>query len=213
MTTPPVKTKKLPFLTGFCDVGSHEGTRAKSWSGQPMRTCPFWETCPCECHETITRMFEMAGRERLPQENPEYVPYQRDFWMPSDDPTYRMPDAAPDVVTSEDKLEVTASGRVRKGGLEIAVQKVVLAWLEDADLGTRIVGLAVKDISDRVYENEGAALEKPPSLGAVDAVLKRWDGYGYVLLGHKPTRVIGLTPDGKENGLDWCRARSKKEKQ
>ena len=206
-----IEEMKLPFPSGFCNSGWHEGTRAKDYKGNPAPVCKLVGTCPCSCHTELDRMFEMAGRERVIQDNPEYVPYVRTFWMPSDDPSYRMPDAAPDVVT-DDRLEVTETGRARKGGLELAVQRVMLAWLENADMEKRIRGFAVKDIAAAVFDAEGAALDKPPSLGAVGAVLDRWDSYGYVLLGQKPVRIIGLTPDGKDKGLDYCRARFKKNK-
>jgi hypothetical protein len=197
-------------VSGFCDVGSHEGTRAKSYTGIPLKTCPFWMSCGCDCHKEVTRMFEMSGQERIEVPNPEYRPYQRTFWMPSDDPNYGLPKPQEESIP-DDKLQITPTGRVRKGGLEIAVQRVVLAWME-LPVMERIDGLAVKNIAERVYENEGAALDKPPSLGAVAAVLDRWVTYGYVLLGQKPVRVISLTKEGKENGLDWCRARFKNEK-
>ncbi len=208
----PIEEMKLPFPSGFCNSGWHEGTRAKDWRGNPAPTCRLAGSCPCSCHTELDRMFEMAGQERVVQDNPEWIPPERTYWMPSDDPTYNMPAAAPDVVADDEHLEVTATGRVRKGGLESAVQRVVLTWLEGADLQKRIEGFVVKDISAAVFENEGAALDKPPSLGAIGAVLDRWDTYGYVLLGKKPVRVIGLTPDGQEKGLDWCRARFKKQK-
>lgn len=210
----PIEEMKLPFPSGFCNSGWHEGTRAKDWKGNPAPTCKLIGSCPCECHKELDRMFEMAGRERVVQDNPEWMPPVRTFWMPSDDPNYRMPEALPvgETDISTDHLEVTPTGRTRKGSLEAAVQRAVLAWLEGADLGKRIQGFAVKDISEKVYENEGAALEKPPSLGAVGAVLDRWEECGYVLLGRKPVRVIGLTPDGTEKGLEWCRAKHKKQK-
>jgi hypothetical protein len=201
---------QLPFPSGFCNSGWHEGMRAKDWRGNPAPVCKLAKTCPCDCHKELDRMFEMAGRERVIQDNPEYVPYHRTFWMPSDDPNWGLPEAVPDAPQVDDHLEVTESGRTRKGSLESAVQRIVLKWLE-LPVMERIEGLNVKEISERVYQEEGAALEKAPSLGAVGAVLDRWDKCGYVMLGAKPVRVIALTKDGKEKGLDWCKARAKKE--
>jgi hypothetical protein len=199
-------TTTMPkVMTGFCNVGSCEGTRPKGiLSGTPMKTCPMWMTCSCTCHEQITKMFEMTGRERIEVPNPEYVPYQRDFWMPSFED--RLPEPTPDVPT-EDTLQVTATGRVRKGGLEAAVQRVVLSWSERVPAEREDCTVAF--LSEQIYKAERDTLEKPPSLGAVAAVLDRWTKYGYALIGHKPVRVIGLTPEGKEKGLDWCRARFK----
>jgi len=206
---PPLSTPDGKYLSGFCgSTGQCEGTRPKGWNGTPLKTCPFWQTCTCNCHTELTRMFEMTGQERIPVPNPEYIPYARTYWMPSDDPDYKMPDAAPDVA-STDEVQITATGRVRKGGLEIGVQKVLLAWMERPVM-ERIDGLDVKTISALVYENEGATLEKAPYLGAIGAVLDRWEACGYVMLGRKPVRIVGLTADGKEKGLDWCKAKAKK---
>lgn len=199
------------YQSGFCSVGHHEGTKPKgAITGAPLKVCEMWQECTCPCHAEITRMFEMGGQVRIAVPNPEFVPYERTYWMPSDDPTYKMPVAQPDVVVKDDHLQITETGRTRKGSLESAVQRVVLEWMERPVM-ERIEGLVVKDIAERVYEKEGAALDKPPSLGAVGAVLDRWNKYGYVMLGAKPVRVISLTKDGVEKGLEWCRARAKKE--
>lgn len=204
-------TSQKPHLTGFCGVGQHEGTKPRGHNGKPLKVCEFWQVCTCDCHKQITAMFEMSGRERVPVPNPEYVPYQRDFWMPSDDPDFGLPEAHPDVaeggqlVVTDRQVQVTEGGRTRKGDLEYAVQRVCLDWnVEKAEYCT------VKYISETVFANESAALDKPPSLGAVAAVLSRWEKYGYALLGTKPVRFVMLTPQGREKGLEWCRANFKK---
>jgi hypothetical protein len=199
------------YVTGYCSAGSHEGTRPKGiLTGTPMKVCESWQDCGCPCHGQITKMYEMTGQERVPVPNPEYRPYERDYWMPSDEPSYKMPEAAPDVVDGEAALQITPTGRTRKGGLEAAVQRILLTWM-DRPVMERLDGLSVKDIAASVLENE-PQLEKEPSLGAIGAVLDRWEQCGYVMLGRKPVRIISLTLDGKNNGLEWCKARFKKER-
>lgn len=202
--------KKNPFPTGFCTSGFHEGTRAKDWKGTPVKTCPFWESCPCDCHESVTKMFEMMEMPRVLQENPEYVPYKRTFWMPSDDPTYAMPEATPDlaedgsVAVGEREVKVTATGRTQRGGLEFWVQRECLAWLLDHDPGELCTP---RFLSEEIARVEGIA---PPSQGAIAAVFDRWTKYGYAVIEKKPQRFERLTEQGEKMGLDWCRANAKK---
>lgn len=202
--------KMSKHITGFCGIGSHEGTKPKSPSGKPLKTCEDWVVCGCDCHKQITSMFEMTGRERVPVPNPEYITPERTYWMPSDEPNYGLPEPSPDIgqggalVAERGAVQITESGRTKKGDLERAVQRVCLWPLSEGE-----DYYSVKYISQKVYENEAAALEKPPSLGAVAAVLQRWEKYGYAMLGRNPVRFVMLTLAGKENGLDWCRANYK----
>lgn len=202
------------YISGFCNIGSHEGTKPRSPSGKPLKTCEAWGSCACDCHKQITQMFDMTGRARVPVPNPEYVPPQRTYWMPSDDPNYGLPEASPDVVqggglaVAERTVQITEGGRTRKGDLEYAVQRVCLAPINKA-LSPEDDYYSVKYISQAVFENESAALDKPPSLGAVAAVLSRWEKYDYAMLGKNPVRFVMLTPQGREKGLEWCRANFK----
>lgn len=204
------------YVTGYCNIGSHEGTKPKgAITGAPMKTCEAWAECKCDCHAQITKMFEMTGQPRVPVPNPEYAPPERTYWMPSDDPNYGLPEASPDIVqgggvlVAERTVQITEGGRTKKGDLEYAVQRVCLAPI-DKTISPEDDYYSVKYISQAVYEAESAALEKPPSLGAVAAVLSRWEKYDYAMLGKNPVRFVGLTPQGREKGLDWCRAQYKK---
>lgn len=202
----------LPFPSGFCNSGFHEGTRAKDWTGKPAKTCPFWQTCPCECHKKLDEMFKMLEQPRVLQDNPEYVPYKRDFWMPSDDPDWNMAGATPasdftedgSVAVIEREVRVTESGRTQRGGLEFWVQRECLAWILDHDEGELCTP---KFLSDEIARVEGI---KPPSQGAIAAVFDRWVKYGYARIERKPQRFVGLTEQGEAKGLDWCRANYKK---
>lgn len=211
MATQSVYTDQKPHLTGFCGMGQHEGTKPKSWNGLPLKVCEYWQVCTCECHVQITKMFEMTGQERVPMPNPEYVTPPRKYWMPSDDPEYRMPAAAPEVAEEgvaaavlERTVQTTPTGRTQRGGLEFWVQRECLAWLVDRDPD---YGLTVRIISEEIARIEGI---KAPSQGAIGAVFDRWVKYGYAQIADKPRRFIGLTELGEANGLDWCRAQYKK---
>lgn len=199
------------YLTGFCNMGQCEGTKPRGHNDTPLPTCTFWQDCKCECHEQITKMYEMAGMERRPAErNPEYVPPKRTYWIPSDDPDYAMPTGAPEidaggVALAEKVVKVTETGRTQRGGLESWVQRECLAWLVDRDPE---YGLTVRILSDEIGRIEGIT---PPSQGAIAAVFDRWIKYDYAVIStDRPRRFLGLTEQGQTHGLDWCRANYKK---
>jgi hypothetical protein len=199
------------YVTGFCSIGSHEGTKPKSPSGKPMKVCEAWETCSCDCHASITKMCEMVGQPRLPMPNPEYVTPERTYWMPRDEPGFGLPEAHPEinaggVAVAEKVITVTATGRTQRGGLEFWVQRECLAWLVDRDPE---YGMPVRILSDEIGRIEGI---NPPSQGAIAAVFDRWVKYGYAIISEdRPKRFLGLTEQGEKMGLDWCRANAKKQ--
>jgi len=199
------------YLTGFCSIGQHEGTRPRGYNDKPLKTCYFWQECSCDCHIQITKMFEMTGQERIPVDNPEYIVPKRTFWIPSDDPDYGISALAAPEITPEGvsatviakEVSVTPTGRTSRGGLESWVQRECLAWLVDRDPE---YGLPVRIISEEIGRVEAI---NPPSQGAIAAVFDRWVKYGYALFADKPRRFTGLTSQGQEKGLDWCRANFK----
>lgn len=51
--------------------------------------------------------------------------------------------------------------------------------------------------------------EKPPSTGAVTAVLTRWTKYGFITVNEKPFSFKAFTPQGEKYGLEGCYDRYK----
>lgn len=205
----------VPVLSGFCSNGQHEGTKPRGIDEKPLKVCTLdvCGYCECDCHTKLDQLFEMAGIPRTPQQNPEYIPYRRTFWMPSDEPDYGLPEAAPEVVEGvgvaviEREVTTTKTGRTQRGGLEFWVQRECLAWLLDRDPE---YGLPVGIISNEIGRIEGI---KPPSQGAIAAVFDRWEKCGYARFEVKPRRFVGLTEQGEANGLEWCKAQAKKTKE
>jgi hypothetical protein len=214
--------------TGFCSAGFCEGTKSHDSSGKPAKTCGFILTCPCTCHDVITKMFEMSGMERLPQENPEYKPPTRDLWlhnlledMGTPIPSIVAPDNVPPVlegatvatvVTPSGPLPTvvrteyrpTASGRTARGELEFWVKRCC-DYFVLGDIDTKLK-LTPQRISQMIADDEGI---KAPSTGAIDAVFKRWEKLGFAEIGRKPTRFIGYTEDGVRYGLDGLKRKVK----
>lgn len=219
-TTAPAKPKKLPMPTGFCSNGAHEGTKLKApISGDPVKTCHFWQTCPCTCHATLTKMYEDLGMDRVFIENPDYLPKTASFWMPDDaywaerngSKETVAEDAA--VLVQSDNASVapykkrefapTETGRAARGQLEQQVKEVCDAWVESGSGDP----CTPQFISTSIAEKYKI---KPPSTGAIGAVFKRWTDLGFALVGSKPIRFAAYTPDGVKLGLDGMKARSKR---
>lgn len=209
---------KIAWISGFCGTKSCEGTKPKSYSGKPLKTCPFTsDDCTCKCHKDLDMMFEMAGMERVPQENPEYHPdpkieeirkcleeIRHDLSMKfiDDRITVRMkesiaPGELPPVL--ERDFEGTESGRKQRGQLEDEVRKATDMW----------VMLKATQPCTPVWVAEMIDAENPPSTGAVNAVFVRWQDIGFATVEKKPTRFTGYTPEGIEHGLHAMKVRAK----
>lgn len=208
MTDTIVKSK---MRSGFCAVGQHEGQRPKSPSGKPLKTCEYWLTCPCHCHQELTEMCEMAGIERVLAVNPEYEPSVSPFWMPSpeflaelraerDGDTTATPAngewTVGDTTRSFQRaFAPTPSGYRARGQLETEVMKVCDDW----DRGDGPVTLPLSFIATQIDEHE------PPSVGAIREVLLRWVKYGFAFLKEDPLAFGGFTAIGREKGIDFMK--------
>lgn len=212
--------------SGYCSNGWCEGTKAKTWRGDPAPTCIFWENCPCLCHDVVSQMFETAGMERIPVESSGYVPDHGGFWMPTDEDRARWaaekvarsnvsgPNApvvlespAPGIVPASvaRTFKPTASGRTARGELETWINRICGAWVVEKYPWP----CTPVYISDRVAIEEGIP---NPSTGAVSSVLNKWEILGYAVIARKPIRFMGYTEDGIRLGLEAMKDKVKRTK-
>jgi hypothetical protein len=211
-----------PFPNGSCMSGWHEGTKAKDWRGNPVRTCDTWKCCPCPCHDTYSEMFRIASMPRIVVDNSGYVKPPNPFVMPTLQdrllaavPASSDPEHAPRIIESElpDRIPATVArtfdptptGRSARGELEAYVKEQCDIWLVDAD-GSN---LTPAKVSESIGKKYGI---KEPSVGAIDAVWKRWAQIGFAEIGKKPTRFLRYTEDGIKLTLEGVKARAKKSK-
>lgn len=212
MTDTIKRSKKMK--SGFCGIGSCEGTRPRSPSGKPMKVCFFIEDCPCECHTVLNEMCELTGTPRVFQDNPEYIPVESTFWMPTPDDLVAMRAAVPSrdrggshdtavpplpglAAIVDESAGVTGSaiqpivpvGRTRRP-LEAEVKKVCDEW------GGVDCSLTLQYIAESIDPDE------PRSVGAIREVLIRWSKYGFATYAEDPLRFTGYTPAGVSKGLD-----------
>jgi hypothetical protein len=213
----------MKYRTGYCADGLHEGTKPRSWNGKPMQVCKFFATCPCKCHDDLDMLFKMSERERIePVLNPEWKPAPREFWMPSDDPTYVrhyrssqdavtppvvLESPAPDLVppTVAHSYAPTASGRAARGELESWVKVKCDEWLIE---GYQMLCTPAW-LSEEIADDQAI---KPPSVGAISAIFDRWTKLGFAKIAKKPTRFLGYTDEGKKLGLDGMKARARRQR-
>ena len=208
-----------PFPSGFCGIGAHEGARLPDARGNLMKTCEFWQTCPCDCHHTYDKMFAMSGMARIVMDNSGYEVPKNEYWFPTPEERAAMRAAAVEqvsieavVIESPDPENIpsslvksfapTASGRAARGELESRVRGLCDEWLVEkyGDLCTPAW------IKERLGRLEGDA---GPSVGAVDAVFKRWETLGFAVISRKPTRFTQYTPDGIRLGLEALKIKAK----
>lgn len=196
--------------TGFCTSNWCEGTKARSYSGVPAPTCTFWLVCPCDCHEIVSMMFQAASMERQVVENPEYHPIRLSGVMSLDERAALI--ASKKTEIREQRAEEVAatdggdavhspSGRTRKGLLDNWVEFVVKLWQLDPKNDCTPVW-----ISETIATCFGVP---NPSVGAIDAVLKRWEEVQYAQMAKKPTRFVDFTPEGKRLGLEVLKEKNR----
>lgn len=210
------------WISGFCGIGCHEGTQPVNHNGAPLKVCVAIgsgpnakDRCSCKCHKEIDKMYESAGLPRVPQQSP--------LWKPTPSPDlswlYEEPEGVqpasvfsgsqgtptnaepardhgiPVEPARHDPDERTPSGYRRKGQLEDSVNEVCTGYLkgkykadENGDMTTKHIAYLIDP-------------EEPPSPGAIQSVLQRWEKLGYAEMRRKPVGFQMLTVEGMQKGL------------
>jgi len=212
------------YVTGYCnDINkqpAHEGTKPKSRTGKSMPTCSAWNSCPCQCHYDLDKMFAMVGRTRTEElPNPEYVSPVSEFVFPTpamiaaDNAAFRpsrapappngqgTPPDAPEAAVPLLASVRTTTGRATRGGLELQVYVAIRAI--EADL-TEEDHLTPKMVGEWIADKYTIPT---PSSGAIAAVWDRWTKMGVGTQAKKPVRFIEFTPDE----LTWADIERKKQ--
>lgn len=214
----------LKYKTGFCANGDCEGSAKKTPAGKARPTCKWWKRCPCDCHALYDTMFSMSGMERQVVDNSGYSPDHGLFKMPTIEeriaahasfiaersttlPVIESPAPGVTPPVLRRSFTPTPTGRAARGELTSWVRRVCDEFLIDEDLPYKCTP---SYIAERVAKNEGFV--KPPSVGAVDAILKRWEVIGFAIIERKPTRFVKYAEDGLKLGLEGCIDRAKRAK-
>lgn len=198
------------YITGFCSVGACEGTAKKSPSGQYLRTCrgtysvpvshsfgkQIKVVCTHSCHTAFNEIREMmAAMGKIdipavpvaPKETPTPtggpVPTQR----PAPAATQPATGLLPFQRATVEGMVRTETGRAAKGQLE---EQVRLALVKNQIFVE--AGMVTPGYLARVIDKD-----KPPSQGAIGAVMDRWEKKGLINIGRKPLRISKVTSLGE----------------
>lgn len=219
----PKKNHVLKFKTGFCNNKQCEGTKPKSnGTKKPMPTCKFWQTCPCDCHALLDKMFEETGMERQLIENAEYIPEKVHFnlldYIGSGDSAPHSIPATGDVPTGDERPVApaaraslasrrTETGRAAKGGLEAQVWEVCRQWTDAPT--NRPDQCTTRYIAETICDKYHIPT---PSVGAIRAVFMRWVDLDYVEIATDPLRFKAFIKTGSYEELELMKARKKRMK-
>ena len=213
----------LKFKTGFCNIGSCEGTRPKGHKDKPLPTCSFYMTCPCECHTKLDKMFKDIGETRILIENPEYQPEVTEFniedYINTGDsrdasmgggvigpdgvewPATSQPARSPDALATRR----TETGRAARGGLEAQVWQMIVTFNEKG-LGEFITP---RILADAIAEEHKIPT---PSTGAIGAVFNRWESLGFASQTKKPVKFGGFLGKGTWEELIILKGKAKRQR-
>lgn len=212
-----MKAKKK-LISGWCMSGGHEGHKAFSPSGKPLRTCLNWRDCGCHCHAEVTAMYELAGIPREePEQSHEYIEWvleqRREFRSPDaiadglrdglsspigtstlpnieSAPTGRPATPAGTLAAPRHVSEpLTATGRRTRGSLESEVLAVCVNFAAGVYEAEYCTPKMVAQEIGKTYAVE------PPSTGAINAVWDRWEKLGFAKQDKKPSRFTAFTAD------------------
>ena len=208
---PPVKVVKV--LSGFCGIGCHEGTRPRSFTGKPMKVCTMYETCSCDCHAKLTKMYTLTDTPRVPVDNPEYIPHVSSIWnyiqeyrdtaelLPSsikEVPKEVPVEEYPALATSGIDYQPTDKGSRAPGQLEDEIRQVCNRFL-----------MREFDVDYCTPKFVQSQISPEPSIGAIGQAFRSWDKIGFAIVKISPVRFVSFTADGMRHGLAEMKARSK----
>lgn len=237
-TTAPAQTSvgwervvdKVPYTTGFCGNGYHEGTKKLSARGTLMKACQgsFYilgktYECMCDCHSVTRQIFEITGIQRA---------------IPGNDligmlyaPSSPSPSIAPIGAHGTEVTPVTATpGQHMPGTVEpmpgVSLLRPLLPKspaeaFQPTGSGQRARGQLEAEVASVMHrwfrgnvttdaipltpDNVRAAItsQPPPSNGAIYSIFKRWADKGWCVLADRPFRMVHPTESGIRGLRRW----------
>ena len=198
------------YITGFCATGGHEGTANKSPSGLFLRSCrgtysvpvshaygkQVQVICTCACHAAFNEIREMMaamGKIDIPAAPvaPKETPTPTGGPVPTQRPAPATTQAATGLLPFQratvEGMVRTETGRAAKGQLEEQVRLALVKYQVFVDAG----------MITPAYLSRAIDKEKPPSQGAIGAVMDRWEKKGLIQIGRKPLRIAKVTSLGE----------------
>ena len=204
------------YKTGFCYAGFCEGTKPVI-KGKPVKVCVALGVCKCECHVKLDKMYRMTGLERVPVQNPDYVPYESGISAFIEELSNRVPDvatlnvqpiapkeihveAAPALALSTKVYTPTATGTRAPGQLENEIRDVCNRYMQGEFPD---IACTPKFIQHEI------PTDPLPSVGAIGQAFNTWERIGFAVIEKGPVRFVRYTADGMRYGLAEMKQRSR----
>lgn len=188
-----------PTVHGLCRSGHHKQCKKfEDWNLKARFPC----ACP-ECDHPFPpreeRTLKVVPTPTVDSPKPTEV--LSAAVETSDDPTTDTEEEthAMATATKDDTKSTKANGRGR-GELESQVLDIAERYEDGKITLDEGKSLTPHFIAKTIAEEKG--LEKPPSTGAVAAVIKRWEDYGFALTDEKPYAFRRRSANGKKQGLE-----------
>lgn len=204
--------KRLPLKTGLCLAGWHEGSKPRTRDGRPIKTCPMFDSCPCQCHRDLDEIFELSGKPRELVENLDYVPVRSSvvayevieapgmFDSETVVPEGALITVAPGLVPAHKEriFPPTPSGRLARGQADYLTLSATDAWVVESQFSERMEQCTAQWVHDFVLKETALELD----VTTVIAVWKRWIEIGIARVEQNPIRFVGYTPEAIERGFE-----------
>lgn len=208
-TKPGKRVVESTYISGFCGIGSHEGAKNLSPSGQVLKSCPQGGRfdggrlgvmiCTCTCHDVTRQMESLTGIQvpalEINRTTPSLDRLLREVNGAAGGgkaPGIGVIDGPSVTVASGARFAVTPTGRAARGQLEEQVRYAICVQVKaGGDEMIALLGLSPATLAAMIDK------ENPPSTGAIYSVLKRWESNGMVELAESPFRFIRFTERGK----------------
>lgn len=206
---PEVKPKvKKPstYRTGWCAQGWCEGTKAKTFRGNPAPTCTYSSSqCACPCHKKIDEIYELAGLPRVIHNESSYKPPPSPYIMPDRMALVRAreerraaqkdPNTPGAITAAGHVFTPTPTGNRGRGQLEYEVLECLQAWIDPTFEMIEVTPALVAGVMAKTLDSE-------PSTGAIHAVWVRWREIGFADFQNRPARFLGFKDASTVGHLD-----------
>lgn len=234
---------KKKTVSGFCNSinkqPQHEGTKPVSPTGVALPTCTLWDSCGCECHEQISKMYADIGMDREPPEQShaflEFVRTQAaefDTNQTPLDPVYDALSSPGGVdVPLGDEEPSTTPVRPAYDAPAPPVPALPAPAFIPTPTGRRARGQLEYDVLQVCKEYTQSIWDwsactpkvvaerigkmnatEPPSTGAINAVWDRWERLKFATQDKKPSRFVKFLGEGTPTELDRLKAQVKRDR-
>ena len=201
---PPVPKQKAPstYVTGHCAVGNCYGAKNTTADGKRLLPSCQWKyeyrgnmiVCTHSCHNDVSEMLALieemyslsSGNPDLdlPSPVPPQLREAMTYVARIDDRPVYTPLLTVPTLDGPRTFEPTPTGRAARGELE---EKVRLAIIKVYGFE----GLTPETIAVLVNKDD------PPSVGAIHAILTRWEERSLAIIARKPMRFVEFTELGR----------------